>query len=127
MHASTSASFLAELSVSSPQKIFILLSKKIFSGSKYPKNIFFNFEKGSTGKYQRYKCFVQVSKCLSIKGAEDAINKPHSFELATHAVGNMYFIADQDKVRRMLLFSKINKIFFGYFDPENIFIDNENK
>ena len=27
----------------------------------------------------------------------------------------------------VLLFSKINKILFGYFDPENIFIDNENK
>ena len=23
--------------------------------------------------------------------------------------------------------SKLNKIFFGYFDPENIFLDNENK
>ena len=27
----------------------------------------------------------------------------------------------------VLLFSKINKIFVGYFDPENIFLDNENK
>ena len=26
----------------------------------------------------------------------------------------------------MLPFSKLNKLFFGYFDPENIFIDNEN-
>ena len=25
----------------------------------------------------------------------------------------------------VLLFSKINKMFFGYFDPENIFLDNE--
>ena len=23
--------------------------------------------------------------------------------------------------------SKFNKIFFGYFDPENIFLDNENR
>ena len=37
-------------------------------------------------------------------------------------------------VRRMvltratvLLFSKLNKLFFGYFDPEVIFLDNENK
>ena len=45
---STSASLLAELSVSSPQKILFLLCKKIFSGSKYPKNILFHFEKGST-------------------------------------------------------------------------------
>ena len=46
-----SASFLAELSVSSPRKLFIFvikISKKIFSGSKYPTNILFNFEKGST-------------------------------------------------------------------------------
>ena len=27
----------------------------------------------------------------------------------------------------VLLFSKLNEIFFGYFDPENIFIDNEYK
>ena len=27
----------------------------------------------------------------------------------------------------MLLFSKLNKIFFGYFDPENILLDNEKK
>ena len=25
------------------------------------------------------------------------------------------------------LFSKSNKMFFGYFDPEKIFVDNENK
>ena len=27
----------------------------------------------------------------------------------------------------VLLFSKLNKTFFGYFDPENIFLDNKNK
>ena len=27
----------------------------------------------------------------------------------------------------VLLFSKLIKIFFGYFDPENIFSDNENE
>ena len=26
----------------------------------------------------------------------------------------------------VLLFSKLNKKFFGYFDPENILLDNEN-
>ena len=25
------------------------------------------------------------------------------------------------------LFSKLNKLFFGYFDPDIIFLDNENK
>ena len=29
--------------------------------------------------------------------------------------------------RSVLPFSKLNKLFFGYFDLENIFIDNENK
>ena len=27
----------------------------------------------------------------------------------------------------VLLFSKLNKIIVGYFDPEKIFLDNENK
>ena len=27
----------------------------------------------------------------------------------------------------VLLFSKLNNVLFGYFDPENIFLDNENK
>ena len=27
----------------------------------------------------------------------------------------------------VLLFSKLNKIFFGFFEPENIFFDNKNK
>ena len=40
---------------------------------------------------------VEVNKCLSIKGAEDAINKPHAFEIST-TDQNMYFIADSDKV-----------------------------
>ena len=31
-----------------PENYLFLLSKKIFSGSKYPKNILFTFEKGST-------------------------------------------------------------------------------
>ena len=31
------------------------------------------------------------------------------------------------KVRPVLLFSKSNEFFFGYFDPKNIFLDNKNK
>lgn len=38
-----------------------------------------------------------MNKCLSIKGAEDTINKPHAFELAT-TDDSMFFIADSDKV-----------------------------
>lgn len=41
---------------------------------------------------------IEVKKCLSIKGAEDTINKPHAFEIAT-TDDNMFFIADSDKVR----------------------------
>jgi hypothetical protein len=44
----------------------------------------------------------QVKKCLSIKGAEDAINKPHAFEIST-TDNNMFFIADSDKVRHTTL------------------------
>ena len=29
--------------------------------------------------------------------------------------------------RAVLLFSKLNKMFFGYCDPDNILLDNENK
>ena len=31
------------------------------------------------------------------------------------------------KCYSVLLFTKLNKIIFGYFDPEKIFLDNENK
>ena len=30
-------------------------------------------------------------------------------------------------IRSVLPFSKLNKIFFGYFDPENNILDNKNK
>lgn len=40
---------------------------------------------------------IEVNRCLSIKGAEDAINRPHAFEIST-TDQNMYFIADSDKV-----------------------------
>lgn len=40
---------------------------------------------------------LQVNRCLSIKGAEDTINKPHAFEIST-TDANMFFIADSDKV-----------------------------
>lgn len=39
---------------------------------------------------------IEVKKCLSIKGAEDTINKPHAFEIST-TDDNMFFIADSDK------------------------------
>ena len=33
----------------------------------------------------------------------------------------------QKRLVPVLPFSKLNKIFFGYFDPEEIFLDNKNK
>ena len=42
----------------------------------------------------------QVNRCLSIKGAEDVLNKPHAFEIST-VDNNMFFIADSDKVRAL--------------------------
>ncbi len=44
---------------------------------------------------------VQVNRCLSIKGAEDVINKPFAFEIST-TENSMYFVADTDKVRMCL-------------------------
>ena len=46
---SSSASFLAEISVRSPRKLIFLLPKQMFSGSKCPQNVLFIFENSSTG------------------------------------------------------------------------------
>lgn len=45
---------------------------------------------------------IEVNRCLSIKGAEDVINKPHAFEIST-TEDSMFFIADSDKVSDSLL------------------------
>jgi len=39
---------------------------------------------------------IEVEKCLSIKGAEDTVNKPHAFEISTNS-DSMFYIADTDK------------------------------
>ena len=41
---------------------------------------------------------IEVNKCLSIKGAEDRVNKAHAFEVST-VEESMFFIADSDKAR----------------------------
>jgi hypothetical protein len=41
--------------------------------------------------------FSQINKCLSIKGAEDTINKPFAFEVSTNS-DSMFFIAETEKV-----------------------------
>ena len=39
---------------------------------------------------------IPVGKCLTVKGAEDVLNKPYAFELST-SQETMYFIADSEK------------------------------
>jgi hypothetical protein len=46
---------------------------------------------------------IEVNRCLSIKGAEDVLNKPHAFEISTKD-DSMFFIADTDKVQEWLRF-----------------------
>lgn len=38
-----------------------------------------------------------MRNCLSIKGAEDTLNKPNSFEITTSVPDRMFFIADTEK------------------------------
>ena len=45
-----SVAVLAEISLRSPRKIIIFTIKKMLTGSKYPKNNKFNFEKNFTGR-----------------------------------------------------------------------------
>lgn len=47
-------------------------------------------------KASKPRGIILVSSCLTIKGAEDVLNKPHAFELST-SHETMYFIADNDK------------------------------
>ncbi|PKI31871.1 pleckstrin homology domain-containing protein 1-like [Punica granatum] len=39
---------------------------------------------------------IPVSNCLTVKGAEDVLNKPFAFEVST-SQDTMYFIADSEK------------------------------
>jgi hypothetical protein len=39
---------------------------------------------------------IEVKGCLSVKGAEDALNKAFAFEVSTSS-DTMYFVADSDK------------------------------
>ena len=47
-----------------PETYLFPLYKKIFSGSKYPKNILFNFEKGSTGLNVPHELCNATRSCL---------------------------------------------------------------
>ena len=58
--AVSSASFLAELSVRSPRKLFIFIILKKNCGSKYPKIKLFNFEKESTDSSASVHKFISL-------------------------------------------------------------------
>lgn len=53
------------------------------------------------GREAKWFHCLQVNRCLSIKGAEDILNKPHAFEVST-TDDSMFFIADTDKARDQL-------------------------
>ena len=57
--------FWPKLRSTHPENYLFLLSIKIFSGSKYPKNILFNFEKGSTGWLHAQKYRVECGRSES--------------------------------------------------------------
>ncbi|KAK9807263.1 hypothetical protein WJX73_004759 [Symbiochloris irregularis] len=56
----------------------------------------FWFKSDSVSPDSQPRGVIEVNKCLSIKGAEETLNKPHAFEISTTET-NMYFIADSDK------------------------------
>lgn len=55
----------------------------------------------------------QVNRCLSIKGAEDTINKPFAFEIST-IDDSMFFIADSEKVLSNLIIPEPNLHFLRF-------------
>lgn len=56
----------------------------------------FWFKSDSVSPESQPRGVIEVNRCLSIKGAEDVLNKPHAFEIST-IDNNMFFIADSDK------------------------------
>ncbi|KAK2430965.1 Fatty acid synthase subunit beta [Trifolium repens] len=56
----------------------------------------FWFKESTITRVSKPRGVVPVATCLTVKGAEDILHKPFSFELSTRA-DTMYFIADSDK------------------------------
>ncbi|KAK2377177.1 pleckstrin proteiny domain-containing protein [Trifolium repens] len=56
----------------------------------------FWFKESTITRVSKPRGVVPVATCLTVKGAEDILLKPFSFELSTRA-DTMYFIADSDK------------------------------
>ena len=56
----------------------------------------FWFKDSAVTRASRPRGVVPVATCLTVKGAEDILNKPNAFELSTRS-DTMYFIADSEK------------------------------
>ncbi|KAL9231429.1 hypothetical protein vseg_006661 [Gypsophila vaccaria] len=56
----------------------------------------FWFKESAVTRGSRARGVVPVSTCLTVKGAEDVVNKQFAFELSTKD-DTMYFIADSEK------------------------------
>ena len=56
----------------------------------------FWFKESIISRSSKPRGIIPVAACLTVKGAEDVLNRPFSFEL-TMGRETMYFIADSDK------------------------------
>ncbi|CAI5988482.1 unnamed protein product [Closterium sp. NIES-64] len=56
----------------------------------------FWFKDDKVSKDSQPRGVINVGRCLTIKGAEDVINRAHAFELST-SNDTLFFIADSDK------------------------------
>lgn len=54
------------------------------------------FKDRNVTRFSAPRGVVPVSGCLTVKGAEDLLNKPFAFEVST-SQNTMYFIADSEK------------------------------
>ncbi|KAL2928615.1 Pleckstrin homology domain-containing protein 1 [Bienertia sinuspersici] len=56
----------------------------------------FWFKESTVNRSSKPRGIIPVSSCLTVKGAEDVLNRQFAFELSTRS-DTMYFIADSDK------------------------------
>ncbi|PIA59350.1 hypothetical protein AQUCO_00400321v1 [Aquilegia coerulea] len=56
----------------------------------------FWFKESQVNRSSKPRGVIPVGTCLTVKGAEDVLNKQFAFELSTNSE-TMYFIADSDK------------------------------
>ncbi|CAM8897821.1 hypothetical protein QQ045_024627 [Rhodiola kirilowii] len=55
----------------------------------------FWFKESTVSRISRPRGVIPVASCLTVKGAEDVLNKPFAFEMST-SIDTMYFIADSE-------------------------------